>query len=251
MKAPLASATPPRIQTASQDAKLTVFLVDDHALFRDLLVEALNQTGDFLVAGSAADGAEAVAAITQCAPDLVVLDLIMPTAGGLEVMMAIKSSRLRTKVIVCTGVEASEANEALLALGVAAIISKTAPLPEFLSIMRSAVRGEPCLTPRTAESLRELVRGRGLKRQLTSVDLTTLRMLASDHSPKEIAEAVGISVSGVYKIRKRIGERTGAARLRDFRSLAARLGLAAQTIQTVLKDSSATAAEHRAGESNG
>jgi DNA-binding NarL/FixJ family response regulator len=233
------------------EVKRTVFVVDDHALFRGLLVEALNQTGDFLVVGSAADGTEAVAALTQSTPDLVVLDLIMPTAGGLEVMMAIKSSRLRTKVVVCTGVEASEANEALLALGVAAIISKTSSIPEFLATMRSAVRGEPCLTPRTAESLRELVRSRGLKRQMTSVDLTTLRMLASDHSPKEIAQAVGISVSGVYKIRKRISVRTGATRLRDFRSLAARLGLAARPDEVGFRETEATAANRHTGEVSG
>jgi DNA-binding NarL/FixJ family response regulator len=194
-------------------------------MFTSLVVDFLSRSEDFRVVGTAFNGAEALRKVAELEPDIVLLDLQMPGMGGMELMLELRNAGLSPKVVVCTGVDTAPACEALLALGVTSFLSKSASLETLLATLRSVAQGRTCMTPRMAESLRELVRTRRSKRQLSSTDLSILRLLGQDQTPKEIAAALGMTVSGVYKIRRRISARTGARRAGEFRAAAARLGL--------------------------
>ena len=66
------------------EAKVTVLVVDDHAIVREWIAEALSQSGDFEMIGQAADGEEAVDLVRQLRPDMVVMDILVPIKSGIE-----------------------------------------------------------------------------------------------------------------------------------------------------------------------
>ena len=72
----------------TSDIRTSVMLVDDHSIMRDLLRDALENTGEFQVVAQAADGQEALRivqeAAPEAAPDVVVMDVIMPEMDGIE-----------------------------------------------------------------------------------------------------------------------------------------------------------------------
>jgi DNA-binding NarL/FixJ family response regulator len=82
--------------------ELRVLLVDDHDLFRTGLRNLLEEHGGVNVAGEAADGAEAVRLVRELAPDVVVMDLNMPTMSGVEATRHITALSPLTRVIVLT-----------------------------------------------------------------------------------------------------------------------------------------------------
>ena len=206
-------------------ARTKVFVVEDHEMVATVFVELLTRSTEFEVVGTARDGAAAATQIALLRPDIVLLDLLMPGSGGLELMTVLQRERSAPKIVVCSGVDTDQAHEAAIALGALAFVAKSASVEELLETLRDVAANRVRLTPRMAESLRQLVRSRDTQKPLCAQDLAVLRQLATDHTPKEIAAATGLTVSGVYKIRRRICARTGASRGRDFRSAAARLGL--------------------------
>ena len=66
------------------DTRTSVMLVDDHSIMRDLLRDALENTGEFQVVAQAADGEEALRMVEKAAPDVIVMDLIAPVLDGIE-----------------------------------------------------------------------------------------------------------------------------------------------------------------------
>ena len=66
------------------DTRTSVMLVDDHSIMRDLLRDALENTGEYRVVAQAADGAEALRLVEEAAPDVIVMDVIMPVMDGIE-----------------------------------------------------------------------------------------------------------------------------------------------------------------------
>ena len=68
--------------------RTSVMLVDDHSIMRDLLRDALENTGEFEVVAQAADGQEALRVVQEAAPDVIVMDVIMPVMDGIEACRA-------------------------------------------------------------------------------------------------------------------------------------------------------------------
>lgn len=114
-------------------------------------------------------------------------------------------------------------------LGAHAFLGKTSGIPELIDTLRRAARGEYCLTALAAEVLRDHARGDGTPNLLQPGDLGVLRRLALHEPVRDIAVAVQLSASGVYKVRQRIARATGVRTKRDFYQLAVRLGLVAGT----------------------
>ncbi|HWX23732.1 MAG TPA: response regulator transcription factor [Vicinamibacteria bacterium] len=121
---------------------MTVMIVDDDKVFRRLLSRLLGKT--VTLVGEAADGAEAVALCREKHPELVVMDLSMPTLDGLEATQQIKAESPDTKVILLT----SHDEEAYLAAtgksGADILLSKRDVRSQILSVIRSLLpRGWP------------------------------------------------------------------------------------------------------------
>jgi CheY-like chemotaxis protein len=126
-----------------------VLIADDNASVRDALREALAAEGDFLLVGTAADGAEALRMIRETRPDLVVLDNDMPRLTGIEVLRTIHTSLPETRVVMFTLDDTIR--EAALAAGAAAFVTKDTPLGSLLAELRRAgPPAKPSPPPRSA-----------------------------------------------------------------------------------------------------
>ena len=111
--------------------QLRVFICDDVAEVRLLVRTALDEDPDVCVVGEAADGTTALAGIAESRPDVVVLDLAMPHADGLQVLRELRAREEPIRVVVFSGFGASGMSEAVRDLGAACFIPKGSPLSEL------------------------------------------------------------------------------------------------------------------------
>jgi two-component system nitrate/nitrite response regulator NarL len=120
-----------------------VVLADDHPLFRE-----------------AADGNEALAAVAEHAPDVVLLDVRMPGLDGFAVLRALRERRLDTRVLLLTGdIDAEQAHLAV-SEGVQGIIVKDSAAAEVRDAVLAVARGETVLGPRVQSALAAALRSR-------------------------------------------------------------------------------------------
>ncbi|MFJ7288044.1 response regulator [Curtobacterium sp. NPDC098951] len=132
---------------------MRVLLVDDHALVRSGLRAVLAATGDCEVVGEAATGEEAVALAPGLRPDVVVMDLSMPGAGGVAATAALRSAMPDVRVLVLTTFADDGRVRAALAAGATGYLLKDAAPDEVVRAVRAAARDETPIDPRVARAL--------------------------------------------------------------------------------------------------
>jgi NarL family two-component system response regulator LiaR len=174
---------------------IRVLIVDDHTVVRQGLRFLLQNQEDIEVTGEAANGEEAVEAVREQVPAVVLLDLLMPKTDGLTALREIKRVSPATQVVVLTSHQ-EDANlfEAVKA-GAISYVHKTAGVEAVVSSVRAAARGESVLDPGVAAKVLAEVRhprGRGEMDQLSKREIEVLTALARGRSNKEIARELSI-----------------------------------------------------------
>ena len=124
---------------------IRVLVVDDHTVVRQGLRFLLASQGDIDVVDEAADGEEAIEAVREHVPAVVLLDLLMPNADGLTALREIKRISPATQVVILTSNQ-EDANlfEAVKA-GAISYVHKTAGVEAVVNCVRAAARGESFL----------------------------------------------------------------------------------------------------------
>jgi DNA-binding NarL/FixJ family response regulator len=219
------SADPSSVATTKVPNPIRVFVVDDHPIFSDVMAEVLNDAPDFTVVGTARDGESAVALIEQVQVDVLVLDLVLPSMSGLEVLEAVRARNPTIKTVICSGISTDEAIVAAFSAGVNAIMEKTSNVEELLQTLRAVARGDFPMSARLNGVLRAAVQQRLLTKPLSVPDLQILRRLANGLGVKEVACELGLSASAIYKARTRIASRLAITKPNGLTSAAASLGL--------------------------
>ncbi len=92
----------------NRQTKISVLIADDHAILREGLRGLLEEYDDIEVVGEAVTGTDAVAKVRELEPDILILDLIMPEMGGVDVLEQLRAESLGTKAIVLTGADDDE-----------------------------------------------------------------------------------------------------------------------------------------------
>ena len=189
-------------QGAPRDIR--VVLADDHALFRRGLHDLLQQHGVEVVA-EAEDGASALDAVGETAPDVVLMDVNMPGMSGIEATMRIRTVAPTAQVIMLTvSPDEQDVEEAIYA-GACGYLLKDAPVRAILEAIRTAAAGESHLSPRIAANILERVRtspGRPpmpeeARAELTERETEVLRLMAEGKENAQIADELFISVQTV------------------------------------------------------
>ncbi|BCL78566.1 DNA-binding response regulator [Ktedonobacteria bacterium brp13] len=177
---------------------ITILLVDDHALVREGARTFLEAQPDFVVVGSVGSGGEAVLVAADLAPDVVLMDLVMPGMDGIEATRRLKLRSPRSQVIVLTSYHDDEHIFPAIRAGALSYLLKDVLLPELASAVRKAAVGEPVMNPHVAariaqelESLPETDRAQYA--QLSEREREVLRLIAEGLPNSEIARRLVIS----------------------------------------------------------
>ena len=133
----------------------TVFLSDDHPVYRGGLAEAIDVRADLELVGEAAEGNEAIERITELQPDVAVVDLRLPGIDGLEIAKRIQHNGLPTRTLVLSGfTEGALVHEAMRS-GAGGYMSKDAEAAEIVAAIRRLAAGETVLAPELEHKLVE------------------------------------------------------------------------------------------------
>ena len=174
--------------------RVTVLLADDHPVVRQGLRTFLELQEDIEVVGEAGDGADAVALAEQLVPDVVLMDLVMPTLDGIEATRRIRHASPATKVIVLTSFAEDDKIFPAIRAGAAGYLLKDAQPQELADGLRRVQRGEGLLDPRVAARvMQELEKPKADQQVLTDRELDVLRLLAKGLSNKRIAQELVVS----------------------------------------------------------
>ncbi|WP_083384794.1 MULTISPECIES: response regulator [unclassified Cupriavidus] len=178
--------------------KTSVMLVDDHAIVRQGVRSLLALTEDFEVVAETGDGAEAIGLARDTAPDLVVIDLLMPGVDGVSAIRSIRTVSPRSHVVVLTSSEEDDLAFAAIEAGAQSFTLKTMLGDELLSTLRRAAQGEAVIHPQVARRILQAVRRvrepqRNPFAELTERELEVLRQLAEGGSNARIAAALHIT----------------------------------------------------------
>ena len=131
----------------------TVLVVDDHALFRAGMLSVLGGLPDIEVVGEAASGEEAVAAVAEHRPDVVLMDLRMPGIGGLAATARIHDKHPDVAVVVLTMSEDPDSVFAALRAGARGYLLKESGADDVARTIEGVARGEAVFGPRVADQV--------------------------------------------------------------------------------------------------
>ena len=173
--------------------KITVVLADDHFVVRMGLAAALAAEPDIAVVGEASDGLEAVSLAKKLAPDVVVMDLMMPRLDGAEATQQILASDAETQVVLLTSFDTAPEVCAALEAGAAGALVKTSTPDEIVAAIRAVASGETAICPAIARHLAQ----RASAPKLSSRQLEILTLAARGFTNTEIAKMIGIGPNGV------------------------------------------------------
>jgi DNA-binding NarL/FixJ family response regulator len=186
----------------------TVFLVDDHAMFRAGVRSELG--GRVEVVGEAANPDDAVAGIVASRPQVVLLDVHMPDGGGLAVLREIGGRLPDTRFLVLSVSDAAEDVIALIRAGARGYVTKTISADDLADAVERVAGGDVVFSPRLAgfvlDAFREAAPATPAVAagtpdaefdQLTPREREVLRLLARGYAYKEIAAELFISVKTV------------------------------------------------------
>ncbi|HZW03781.1 MAG TPA: response regulator transcription factor, partial [Anaerolineaceae bacterium] len=178
--------------------KISVLLVDDHNMVRIGLKAYFGTLPDIEVIGEAGTGAEAVRLVAELAPDVVLMDLLMPQMDGVEATRQIKKVSPATQVIVLTSYHEDEHIFPAIRAGALSYVLKDIDPDALADTVRRARAGEAVLNPRVAARMVQEIHGaraQGVNpfQELTEREMDVLRQVAAGKNNREIAEALVIS----------------------------------------------------------
>src|SRR5262245_18206537 len=181
---------------------IRILLADDHVMVRQGLRVLLEQAG-MIVIGEASDGQEALRLAHEHTPDVVVLDIAMPSLNGLETARRLRETLPQIKIVLLTMyAEEPYVLEALEA-GAVGYVLKNQVVGDIVQAIRDALQGAIYLSSRVAYTVVQayLTRSSRSPDPLTAREREIVQHIAEGLTTKEIASALGLSVKTVESYR--------------------------------------------------
>jgi DNA-binding NarL/FixJ family response regulator len=206
--------------------KIRVLVADDHPMLREGLTAVLGTQPDFEVIGEAADGWEVVRLAQELRPDVILLDLEMPTLDGVAALERLRDAGSGARTIVFTAYDADERILRSLRAGARGYLLKGASRAEIFDAIRTVHSGGSLLGPAvTSRVLDHIEQGDARPDGLTPRELEVLALLARGLKNAEIAGELFISERTVKFHVSSILAKLGADTRTEAARIAARRGL--------------------------
>jgi DNA-binding NarL/FixJ family response regulator len=177
---------------------IRLLIVDDHPVVRDGLRGVFAGEAEFDVVGEAASGDEALALVACGDVDVVLMDLRMPTMGGVEAIALLKERHPAVRVLVLTTYDTDRDVMPAIEAGATGYLLKDVPRDELIRGVRAAYEGRSVLAPSVAERLMGLVSApRDKSSELSPRELEILRLVAGGDTNRAVAQKLFISEATV------------------------------------------------------
>ncbi len=175
---------------------IRVMVVDDHPVIRSGLTAFLRAVPDMELAGEASSGQRALALLAQSAPDVILMDMMMPEMNGVEAITAIMARDASARILVLTSYKEDNMVQDALKAGAIGYLLKDVSAMDLANAIRAAYGGKPTLSPDAAQALIDDTR-RGVKpgHDLTKREQEVLALLATGLTNPGIAKRLTISTA--------------------------------------------------------
>ena len=181
------------MSSAANKKPIRILCVDDHPLLREGIAALMEDQMDMTIAGSAANGREAVDMYARLRPDVTLMDLRMPDMDGIRAITLIREQFSDARIIVLTTYPGDVQALGALKAGAMGYLLKSSLGTELLDAIRAVHTGKRFIPPEVATEL-----GRhAADEALTAREIEVLRCAAAGHSNKQIARELGISEATV------------------------------------------------------
>ena len=191
-----------------------VMIVDDHEVVRDGLREALQRSGDFEVVGEAWNGEDAVRVAQSLAPDMIIMDVIMPLKSGIDACREVTEALPDTQVVMLTAATEEDAVVEAVAAGAVGYVQKYSGKNELMRTVRGVAGGEYRIPAGVVKSVFASIRAGGWRQtrklnRLTAREQEILTLFAQGLSYAQVAEVRGnqpVTVrNAIYGIEDKLG----------------------------------------------
>jgi DNA-binding NarL/FixJ family response regulator len=210
-----------------------IMLADDHKLLRSGLKLLLQRNPRIQVVGEASDGTQAVKLFEQLQPDILLLDLSMPSMDGIECLQEIRGRFPQAKVIVLTMHEDENYIKQAMKAGASAYVHKSAADTDLFKAIEAVQAGNIYLSQQDSKLLlnvllkteQETVDGNAPFVLLSPREREVLRLIAHGYSLGEVAEMLCLSIKTVDTYKVRLMDKLKATRKSELVSYALKYGL--------------------------
>lgn len=176
---------------------IRVFVVDDHPMIRHGLAAMLKAEQSMSWVGDAADGSDAMRSIPVLAPDVVLMDLVMPRMDGVDCIRALRPLLPKTRFIILTSLlDPAEVRRAMDA-GACGYLLKSASSQELVTVIQMAHRGHRVLAPEVTDALVARQKEATPGSDLTQRERELLALMARGQSNQQISNGLTIAMPTV------------------------------------------------------
>lgn len=193
--------------------KSRVFIVDDHTMFREGLRQLIERESTMTVCGDAPDATEALKGIRESKPDVVIVDISLAGASGLDLIKSIKVEFEELPVLVVSMHDESLYAERALRAGAMGYVMKHEPAKTVKAAIQKVLGGDMYLSEKMSSSvINRLLRGqvdqpKSPIEMLSDRELQVFRLLGQGKGVRMIGEELGVTIPTVNSFRNRIKEK--------------------------------------------
>jgi DNA-binding NarL/FixJ family response regulator len=201
-------------QSTTVAERTRVLIVDDHPIVRQGLAQMINQEADLMVCGEAEDAQNALQAVSELHPDLVLVDLSLKGSSGLDLIRALRTRQSMLPVLVVSMHDESLYVERALRAGARGYIMKHEATDIMMNAIRRVLRGEIYVSDKMmTKLLGRLIPGdspdtnASILERLSNRELEVFRLIGEGHSTRHIAAVLHVSIKTVESHRAHIKEK--------------------------------------------
>jgi DNA-binding NarL/FixJ family response regulator len=204
-------------QNKTNENKTQVLIVDDHPVIRDGLATIINHERDMNVCGQADDAHQALKAVTELKPDVVIADISLKSSDGIELTKSIKARYPRLPVIVFSIHDESIYAERALRAGAHAYMMKDVVSENIVKAIRTVLNGEIFISEKISKKFLHKIAGDKAGTTKTPIEslsdreLEIFRLIGEGYKPSQIAKQLHLSIKTIETYRARIKEKLNLA----------------------------------------
>jgi len=212
--------------------KISILIVDDHAIVRDGLRQIFSNQTDMEVVGAAGEGHQALKQAKLLKPDVMIVDIAMPGLSGLDLIGLVRESLPDVQVVVLSMHAKESYVHQALASGALGYVLKASPRTDILEAIRAAKHGEYFLSSNIrAEVIGRYLRNRERKpapkgyELLTEREQQVFRLVVEGNTTARIADILCVSAKTVEKHRTRVMNKLGIHDRLELLKYAVKIGI--------------------------